>query len=246
MTKFIVLTTQRSGSSYLCSLLDNHPGISCTQEVFLPRNTNEITYRTWRTASIGRELKHWFKRQDAVNAYLAQLYGKQPSLQAFGFKLMYGQAKRYPEVVDWCGRNNVRVVHLIRQNALKMVVSRHVAQKRGVYLSTRTMDPVTVSIDTRRLIHQLQQSDRLVQRHRELFSDLPCLEVSYEAMMADRDRQLQDILTFLDCEVNLHLSTELVKTSSDSLASLIENYDEVCQALIGSRFEKYLESELPR
>lgn len=244
MIKFIVLSTQRSGSSYLCSLLDKHPDIRCVEEIFMPRNRNPVTYRTWRNASFGRKLKHLFTRQESIDAYLEELCAGQPKLDAFGFKLMYGQVARYPEILNWCKRNDVRVVHLIRKNALKMVVSRQVALKRGVYLSTRPVEAVTVNLDTRRLIPELQQSDRLVQHNRELFSMLPCIETSYEEVMKDRDEQLRRVQTFLGCHVNLQLSSELVKTSPDSLENLIDNYGEVCEALSGSRFEKYLEREL--
>lgn len=244
MNKFVVLATQRSGSSYLCSLLDKHPAIRCVEEIFMPRNRNAITYRTWRSASLRRRLEHWLRRQRSIDAYLEELCRKQPPLDAFGFKLMYGQAERYPEVVEWCSKNGVKVVHLIRRNALKMVVSRQVALKRGVYLSTRPVEAVTVNLDTRQLVQELQQSDSLVQHNRQLFSSLPYLETGYEDLMADRDEELRRILTFLDCEVNLQLSSELVKTSPDSLESLIANYGEVRETLSGSRFEKYLERDL--
>ena len=244
MIKFIVLSTQRSGSSYLCSLLDKHPAIRCVEEIFMPRNRNEITYRSWRSASFSRRLKDWLNRQQSVDAYLRQLCEKHRRFDAFGFKLMYGQAQRYPEVIDWCRNNDVKVVHLIRRNSLKMVVSRKVAAKRGVYLSTRPVEAVTVNLDTRRLVRELRESERLVQRNRELFSALPYLETSYEEIMADRDQQLRRVLTFLGCEVNVQLSSELVKTSPDSLESLIDNYGEVRATLAGSRFEGYLEQDL--
>lgn len=246
MNRFIVLSTQRSGSSYLCSLLDNHPAMRCAEEIFLPRNANEITYRHWRTASLGRMLKHWLTQQESINAYLEDLCSKQPALDAFGFKLMYGQAKQYPAVVDWCREHDVRVVHLVRRNALKMVVSRQVALKRGVYLSTRPVDAMTVSLDTRRLISDLRKLDTLVQRNRELFSTLPYLETSYEAMLADRDEELRRIMNFIGCDVHLEVSSDLVKTSPDSLETVVDNYGEVCETLAGSRFETYLGNEQRR
>lgn len=246
MNNFIVLSTQRSGSSYLCSLLDNHPAMRCVEEIFLPQNTNEITYRHWRTASPGRMLKHWLAQQQSINAYLEDLCSRQPALDAFGFKLMYGQAKRYPAVVDWCRENDVRVVHLVRWNALKMVVSRQVALKRGFYLSTRPVDAVTVRLDTDRLISDLQKLDSLVQHNRKLFSTLPFLETSYEALMEDRDEELRRIMNFIGCDVHLQVSSDLVKTSPDSLETLIDNYGEVCERLAGSRFESYLGTEQRR
>lgn len=243
MNKFIVLSTQRSGSSFVCSLLDSHPRIRCLEEIFMRRNRNAITYRSYRNASLRRRLEHLLERRRSIESYLAGVYDAQPDLDAVGFKLMYEQVQRYPELVDWCRSNDVMVVHLIRMNALKTIVSRQVALKRGVYLSTKPVKPVTVSLNTSRLVPELERAARLVDTNRSIFSSLPYTELFYEHFLARRGEELGRVLSFLGCDDDVQLTSDLVKTSPDSLATLIDNYEDVRRRLAGTRFEPFLEQE---
>lgn len=240
MTRFIVLSTQRSGSSYLCSLLDKHPSITCLRELFRPGAKHAITYRRYRRSSIPRVIRHVLDSRGSIDRYLSGIYGPPQPAEALGFKLMYGQVRRYPEVVDWCRHNEVRVVHLIRRNSLKVIVSRQIAAERGIYWSTRPVETRKVNLKTRALVARLRESNTLVEKHRALFSSLPYMEVVYEDFVADRDAELRRILEFLGCDVNVQLTSELVKTSPDALDLLIENYEDVRRTLLGTPFEGHL------
>ena len=48
------------------------------------------------------------------------------------------------------------------------------------------------------------------------------------------------MLAFLDIETLVPLTTDRAKINPDSLEELIENYDEVAQALRGTSFERFL------
>ena len=117
MTKFLVLSTQRSGSIFLGTSLDAHPKVRCCEELFMPKNAGQITYRTYRTESLRRRLGHMIWRRKSIYAYLNGVFSNSEMLDAFGFNCMYGQVRRFPEVMDWCREFNVRVVHLIRENS---------------------------------------------------------------------------------------------------------------------------------
>lgn len=247
MIRFVVLSTQRSGSGFLRSLLKSHPSISCLEELFLSRNTNPITYRSYRTSSMRRALEDLLVRDKAVCDYLAEVYARQPANhRAVGFKLMYGQAERHPEVVEWCRRNGVKIVHLVRRNMLKMIVSRHIAAKRRVYHSTRPLEPKAVRLNRLnrlniwRLPSQLRKLGDLVEANRQLFSSMPYLEVVYEDCLTNQEWESRRILEFLECDPDIRLVSDLVKTSPDSLEHLIENYDDIRRALTGTPFEAYL------
>lgn len=206
----------------------------------MPRNRNAITYRSYRQSSLHRRLRDLLARGESINSYLADVYALQTRYHAVGFKLMYGQADRFPEVVDWCYQNNVRVVHLVRRNSLKMIVSRQIAAKRGVYLSNKPVKPVSINLNVRRLKSQLRRADELVDANRRRFASLPYVEVVYEDFLADQASHLRRILEFLECESGVPLASDLVKTSPDSLEMLIDNYDDVRRALAGTAFEAHL------
>lgn len=241
MIKFIVLSTQRSGSSYLGALLNSHPRISACEEIFMPKNENDISYRTYRTASLKRRISHVLARRKLIFAYLDELVDMQGDVDAFGFKLMYGQARRYPEVVDWCKDYQVRVVHLIRRNTLKMIVSREIARKRGVYLSMRSLKPIKVVLNTKRLALELESLESMVDKYRKVFRSNCYLDVEYEQLISNCDGETNRILRFLGIEPDGPLRSKLVKTSSDSLMELVENYQHVCATLRGTPYEILLD-----
>lgn len=43
---FIILTSPRSGSLLLSSLLDSHPNLTCYDEIFLDRDTHYLQFKT--------------------------------------------------------------------------------------------------------------------------------------------------------------------------------------------------------
>jgi LPS sulfotransferase NodH len=186
-------------------------------------------------------MSHVLARRKLIFAYLEEIVDMQGDVDAFGFKLMYGQARRYPELVDWCKDHQVRVVHLVRRNTLKMIVSREIAKRRGVYLSTRSLKPVKVMLKTKGLVLELERLESIVDKYRKAFSSNCCLDVEYEQLISNCDGETNRILDFLGIEPNGSLRSKLVKTSSDSLMELVENYQHVCAALRGSPYELLLD-----
>ena len=218
------------------------------------RKKDDITYTSYRTATLQHRLMHLLRQKRLVDAYLAEFIKTEArDAQALGFNLMYDQARRYPAVVRWCKENRVRVKHLIRRNALKIVVSREVAKKRRgrnktrwgrdkkhrVFVSTRPLERTVVDLNLAKLQYDLHRLTSLVDRNRAVFNDGTYIEVEYESFVAQRDFETNRILDFLGVEV-APLSSNLVKTSPDSLADVITNYHEVCQELKGTRYECYL------
>jgi hypothetical protein len=186
-------------------------------------------------------MSHVLARKTLIFAYLDQLADMQGEVDAFGFKLMYGQVRRYPEVVDWCRDYQVRVVHLVRRNTLKMMVSREIAKRRGVYLSMKSLKPIKVMLKVKRLPLELERLESMVVKYREVFSSNCYLDVEYEQLISHCDGETNRILRFLGFEHDGPLHSKLVKTSSDSLMELVENYQQVCAALRGTPYEILLD-----
>src|SRR4051812_20114345 len=100
-TRFIVLATQRTGSTWLVEMLDSHPAIVAYEELFLARDAHGVTW--------GREDREFFYAYYARRArrqwplarvvwslrYLEEMYSSS-STEAVGLKLMYGQLQAYP------------------------------------------------------------------------------------------------------------------------------------------------------
>lgn len=241
MVKFIVLSTQRSGSSFLCTSLDSHPRIRCHEEIFMTKNTNAITYRSYRTGSFERKLRHAFGRNELIYTYLNEFFRDKKEVDALGFKFMYGQNRQYPQVRQWCKERNVKVIHLIRENTLKIIVSRHVAKKRSVYMSTEPLQPASAKLDIWKLKAEIRKARKLVETNRNLFSACACMEVFYENFVNERGKESKRILNFLEADASEQLTTSLIKTSQDEIGPSVENYQEVCKVLSGSPYEQFLD-----
>ena len=241
MIKFVIVSTQRSGSAFLVTCLSSHPKIQCYREIFLPSNPKPETYRTYRTASLGRQLDHLFRRKRLVDDYLANLYASSDGVDALGFKFMYSQAWKFPEVVAWIKEHKAKVIHLIRKNTLKRIISGRIAQKRNVFHSTEPLEPIKVHLKPGKLKARLALSMRQIETYRQVFADNPYLEVTYESFATRRNDEARRILQFLGIEPVVPLTTDLVKLNPDSLVELIENYEEVTQSLKGTAFERYLD-----
>lgn len=241
MVEFVVLSTQRSGSSFFVTSLSSHPQLQCYRELFLSKNRGAIAYRAYRTAFLGRRLAHLFRRKQLIDSYLTNLYTATNGVDAVGFKFMYGQAHKLPEVVAWLKEHDVKVIHFIRANFLKTIVSRRVAYARGIYHSTKTLDVIKVRLQPTQLKTEMARMRGLIEKYRGVFADNPYLEITYEAFVNRQDGETRRVLSFLNIDSFAPLRTDLVKINPDSLQELIENYQEVAAALKGTDFERFLD-----
>jgi len=249
-TQFTVLTTQRSGATFFIKCLSSHPQIACRHETIFTQDNKfkffsfdrpSSFYYQYRSSSLQRQLAHWFRRKglidNCLDDYLRALPG---NAQAIGFKLSYNHVEKYPEIAIWVKEHNVRVIHFVRNNVLKTILSLATAHKRELYHATQKVAPVKVHLQPAKLLRDLGRRTRQLEKYRAMFADQPYLEVSYESFVADRDAETRQVLRFLDIGDFMPLDTDLVKINPDSIADIIENYGEVALALRGTAFEKYL------
>ena len=123
VTKFLVITTQKSGSTWFVRRLATHPEISTLDYEPLQRYNRESLLNSGN-------LYDWSVAEDAMIRAYRKLYNKSISKATtksneaiskhkeghiLGFKVMYNQVRwLLPELIDWCYDNNITVVHFIR------------------------------------------------------------------------------------------------------------------------------------
>lgn len=244
---FVVLTTARSGSSWLVDLLDSHPGIAAYAELFLVGTRDPAIYgsrdvpRFEATLELGRRStsSSLVLRR---NAHLARLAVAHRGLQAVGFKLLYSQADVHPGLYPWLALRRARFVHLVRRNVLDGVVSWEAATALGRYLfkDGEAIPRVRLRIEPNDLLERLMEREQAVERWRRRLARLRLrvVEVVYEDLLDRRDEELARILRFLGVERgSASFTTSLVRSTPVRTADAIENYEEVRAALVGTRFE---------
>lgn len=249
MIRFIVSATQRTGATFFMNCLSSHPQIQTQKAGFGQKHfiifsfdKRKTGYYLYRSQSMKRQFDHLFRRKRLVYEYMATHYQPVDGVKAMGLKVSYNYTGKYPALLEWLReQDDLRVIHYVRDNVLKTVISRKTARKRGLHHSTKKVEPVKVYLQPDKLIGTLALITRQVEKYRQAFPGKPYLEVSYESFTSHREDETRRILQFLDIDQFVPLSTDLVKLNPDSIEDLVENYEEVAQALRGTVYEKYLD-----
>jgi len=181
--------------------------------------------------------------------------------KAVGFKLMYGhmepkslrykkvpsplkqiikQVKCIPFLTRYVKEENFRIVHFIRENPLKIEVSRITAAKTKMYHTVEKRKHSRVFVDPATIKSKLQNILDNQDTYRRVFSNNPYLEMSYERFLTHKSEMTSKVLDFLQVDDVCGLASSLKKINPDRLEDIISNYDEIKEILSNTPFEKYL------
>lgn len=253
MKKFVLLSTQRSGSSWVIDMLNSHLNVSAYSELFLRASkehptwagaTDVVLWNAYWHRTRGNRKIAFLDRAQACFRYLDTVYSSQDeSMQSAGFKLMYSQLRQHPFLLySYLLVNRVSIIHLVRSNFLNVLLSEKASLLRNTAHARVEVQRVQVLLQADTLLDSLRKKEWKIKLARVLFSHLglPYLEVTYEELVADSTR-FSDILDFLGIEGNTReLQSPLTKLNKGSHRQLIANYDEVRQLLEGTRYADLL------
>lgn len=248
MTKFCVITTQRSGSNWLIQLINSHPDLKALGEIFIERkfgrkwlkDKNIVPfYEFAKTNSGSRRLKQTFNYMELLNNY--------PGChKAIGFKVMYNQIKGQPSIFLKIVLDNFKIIHLVRQNYLDIILSKKNAWgkgKKGIVWTKEKVEIEPIYLEPQSLLKEIYE----IEFQQKLFKNIirflpnPVMLVTYESLLKERDKILDSISTFLRVKNSgITYNSSLVKISQGTYKDKIANYEEVKSTLYGTRFESFL------
>jgi LPS sulfotransferase NodH len=247
--RFVLVSTQRSGSTWVVDMLESHPRVTCFGALFLPTGTGphpvgaqmpyfcEHLAERGGTSRLGRPLAEW--------RFLDHVFRSGGDAGSVGFKFMYSQFRLDPWVLAYVALKRIRVVHLIRRNKLDHVISKETAKARGRYHMRvgESFENPKVRLDPAEVLRQLDWEETKVRRAGRVLRALrvPLLEVYYEDLVADPGRYA-DVLRFVGVDGSeAELKTSLQKWNRRRYDEAIENFDAVRAALAGTPYERLLE-----
>jgi len=247
--RFVLLSTQRSGSTWVVEMLNSHPRVAAYEEVLLPGQPvlrfGAGDMEPWHvhTRHSSTERRH----SPSLRAYLDRLYAPdRHGMAVAGFKLMYSQAKRFPSVLHYLVAHRIPVVHLVRHNLFNAHLSCVRIRQTGIAHSRNGADAARVWLDTPRLLRGLRWRRAKVDIMRNLFRHvlhLPYLEVTYEDLASNRER-FAEVLRFIGLpDPELPLNSSLRKLNASSHRDVIVNFGAVKRALAGTPFEWMLDDD---
>ena len=243
--KFCVVTTQRSGSTWLKHLLDSHPQIKMFGEPFLWRKqkrgwSDEVFLRYYDYCQANSTLRPWvmFKYLNILEVYQSEPH------DIIGFKIMYKQIIQNPEFLLKIIADKYRVIHLARRNHLDVLISQTVARQHNVF-HVKDSDSKTrpVTLDTSSLIKTLNTYETLYRIIKIFlkYSPLEVLEVTYDSLKDEREKTLSAIADFLQVDSNsIVFESEHKRVNPGSYEDKIDNYAEVKKVLASSKYAKLI------
>ena len=233
-TKFIVLTKPRTGSNLLINSLQTHPGMVVFGELFRGGADQETKKTILASAD------------DYFRDLVFKKYGKE--IQAVGFKIFY-----HHPVYDHSGKvwnyllncEGLRVVHLRRENLLRALVSMKIAEKTDVWKifegQNQSVDK-KIELSIQECLDTFRQTRKWEKEANQKFATNPVLELTYEELTSDFQRQMQRIQEFLGVEpMNMHPLS--VRQNPEKMRELIVNYADLKNHFAGSEWEVFFKED---
>jgi LPS sulfotransferase NodH len=253
VTRFVLLSIPRSGTSWLIERLAKHPEVGGYGELLLRGSegtsnwpagaADRVFFTTYLSdRGIGRSDS---RRHRQLFRYLDYVFEPRRALSAIGFKLMYSHMAQNPAVLPYLHIRNVRVVHLFRTNLLDLFLSREAVTARK-WMHARApgeRERILVNVDAEHIVQsllRLEKEQRLA-AHIVRTLRVNVLELSYEGLLAD-DAGLYHAFDFLGITETsgVDVSPIMLKLASQSQREGMENFDEVAAILSRTRFSHFL------
>lgn len=244
--KFIILGKGRSGSNFLRGLLDDHSQVFTFGELF--RDPQRIGWGRSDYRKYLHSSKLISLTQNDPNEFLEnRVFRKFPkNISAVGFKIFYHHAQKDGREAVWTflkDSKDIKVIHLKRENILKRLLS---LRKAFITNSWKTGTPTFQSPETKILLTYeecLQEFIELKEtqaKYDELFKDHPVLELVYEDLASDRNKEMKRVQAFLGIRAE-PLQPSTYKQSHKPLSESISNYFELKEKFQGTPWETFFE-----
>lgn len=238
----VILTTQRTGSSFLVECLASHPQIECAREILEghPDEPKPVYRGPFRRVV---KLAHIVGSGAWRPGHRMEAYFSGGRAKVRMFKVMYNQLARPFALRYLREHDEIRIIHLRRDNLLKLHVSTVLMPKRRELQATAPVDPIWIRVDPEKAIASMRKARARYEEFERIFERHSRLAVAYEALIdvqSLRPETGRRICEFLGVPPH-PMRSALVKVNPDSLRSLVTNYDELAAAVSRTEFADMLE-----
>jgi LPS sulfotransferase NodH len=246
-TPLIVLGAERCGSNLLVNMLRDHPKMLLANELFNPRLIEQGS-TPWKGAC-DLEVEQMQRLQRTRPAELLDYFmrkGQEQSTTYAGFKLLYYHGLADDRVTDMLiARDDLRVVHLLRENYLERFASYVRAVKADSWFdqaNAQTTHQEAIHINPRDMATDFVQTAQFESRYRSMFQDHQVLEIDYRELSTNRAATMARLGDWLGLDLSL-LSPKNQKTGPTDVKKGIANWQDVQQALKGTRWFNLTEAD---
>jgi len=224
----VVVARARTGSTLLMSLLDSHPRMVGDGELLTRRRASPGRY------VLGAE-RVAARRKPGARAY---------AFKVLGYQLVRIQHSRHVStLVPYLHGRGWDVVHLVRSNVLKQVLSNMAAKQTKYHYRQKSLHE-PLAIDTKELQTRLAVASRAAEVERRILGNVPHMLLTYEDDLEppeSQQRTADRIFTQLGLPTHA-VETPLVKALPTRIADIVANYRDVAMTLRGTEFERFLDA----
>jgi LPS sulfotransferase NodH len=226
---FILLSVARSGSNLLRDYLNQHDSISCFGEVFKKPFLKEKDWQFFASMDANMERLH---TEDLVSFWKVVLRNTNRDRPVIGAKLFYYH-REGDEIWKYLAASRTPIIHLIREELIDSYLSLKLAEASGVWTQPKNQAQEAayerpMSIDLADFEKYCVRTQRWIRQARDLFKENPFLEISYSALINDRDKVMAAVYSFLDLPEQ-PTSARLARQRSHNREELIVNWQEAAQ-----------------
>lgn len=208
--KVVIVCQARTGSNLLVSLLNSHPNVSISGEIFDFLN-GQSTKDIWNN-----QFKKYPKKIKVVGF---KIFYQHPF---DGEKDVWGIINKDPSIL---------IIHLTRKNTLRSYISLKIAEKTNRWHeSINSKDfpsEKKIKVDIEEYSKYCIKTDnyiKLTQKHFSKSHDF--IELSFEELTKDNQKCINKISASLALET-FYVSTKMIRQNPEPLNNLIINYNEV-------------------
>jgi hypothetical protein len=242
IVRFVILNAPRTGSNYLCTLLNSHPEILCHHEIFNPHVVGVARHLQNAQFHLGTIEE---RERDPIE-FLGRVWRLNEDRHSVGFKLCWKQneAVFYAVLAD----QEIRKIVLKRRNRIKSFVSLLLARQTGEWViyddAAAPGARPKVHVDEEELLRHIAFNDAYyaeiesaikqpghlghVLYYEDLFSEISLCGTLRFLGVAEPDPAL--------------LAGQTWKLSSTSLRDLVASFDNLENSLRGTPLEEELYS----
>lgn len=227
MKGFIILGTQRSGTTMLVNSLNKLEGITCFGEILTEKVPGNNSLNHWQPEMIKQRKQKqdncfgkWL--QDNPNGQLHDFLDYTFSKDKIvGIKMLYEHLKkRWNEIEEYINKRDIKILYIYKQNTLKQAIS-HKLKKSEEFKHK-------VEVDADWAYSKAEKLDRMNEELYDFASNYSFLPLVYENITQDREIDSipsdisSQILEFLEYEIPVKVK----KHWPSKLEDRITNYEE--------------------
>ena len=223
--KFVIISTSRTGSTLLMTLLNDHENIICEGEIFKNLN-NKSCEQIW-------------------NIFFAN---KPKKIEQVGFKLFYfhpnGEDKSVWDFIK--NDKNITIIHLMRKNLLRIYLSQRIGLKTKLWTdninrpNNITLESKKVTLNYQECSDALDKMANYQNKTKQIFKNHNYLEIFYEDLVQNKSLEMNRIFTLLNLPVQ-KVSANNKKQNPENLNELINNYSDLKIKFKNSEWEHLFE-----